>query len=137
MLFRSQPDGGGVATVAAPPVPTAPVLDSATLDQLRATTGSDFLAEMIDEFLSDTPKLIGDLHQSLAGGNAEVFHRAAHSLKSNSATFGAMTLSALCKELEEQARAGTLDGTAERVACVEPEYEQVRVALEAVRASGD
>jgi len=134
---QAQSDGGGVATVAAPPVPTAPVLDGATLDQLRATMGSDFLAEVIDAFLSDTPQLIGDLHQSLAGGNTEVLQRAAHSLRSNSATFGAMTLSALCKELEEQARAGTLDGAAERVGRVEPEYEQVRVALEAVRASAD
>ena len=120
-----------------PPVPTAPVLDGATLDRLRATMGSDFLAKMIEVFLSDTPKLIGDLHQSLAGGNVEVFHRAAHSLRSTSAAFGAMTLAALCKALEEQAQAGTLDGAAERVGRVEPEYEQVRVALEAVRASGD
>ena len=127
--------GGGVATVAAP-VPTAPVLDGTTLDRLRATVGSDFLAEMIEAFLRDTPKLIRELRQSLAGENVEVFRRAAHSLKSNSAIFGAMTLSALCAALDEQATAGTLHGAAERVGYLESAYERVRVALEAVRASG-
>jgi len=126
--------GGGIATVAAPPVPTVPVLDGTTLEQLRATTDSDFLVEMIDVFLSDTPQLIEDLHQSLAGGNAEVLRRAAHSLKSNSATLGAMTLAALCATLEEEARAGTLDGAPERVRRIEPEYERVRAALADVRA---
>ena len=40
---------------------------------------------------------------------------AAHSLKSNAASFGAATLSSLAKELETLARSGSVDGAAPRV----------------------
>ncbi len=59
--------------------------------------------------------------------------RAAHSLKSNSANLGATTLSGLAKELEMIARAGTLDGAAERLPRVEAETEQARAALEQMK----
>ena len=39
------------------------------------------------------------IRRALSDGDCEAFRRAAHSLKSNSATFGAMTLSAQCREL--------------------------------------
>jgi hypothetical protein len=39
----------------------------------------------------------------------------------------------LCRELEEQGRAGTLRGASERLAQVEAEYERVRRALQAAR----
>ena len=43
---------------------------------------------------------------ALADANVEEFRRAAHSLKSNSANLGAMTLAALAKELEMMGKAG-------------------------------
>ncbi len=44
--------------------------------------------------------MLDDLRRSLAAQNADQFRRAAHSLKSNSNTFGALTLGAMAKELE-------------------------------------
>ena len=54
----------------------------------------------------------------------------AHSLKSNSADFGARALSDLCREVEVMGKAGTLDGVAEKLASIEAEWIQVRAALE-------
>jgi hypothetical protein len=42
-------------------------------------------------------------------------------------------LSEKCRELEEMAKAGTLEGAAERIAQLEAEYEKARAALEAIR----
>ena len=53
--------------------------------------------------------------------------------KSSSNDFGATTLGELCQELEDMGKVGTLDGGAELVAQAEGEYEQIKVALEAVR----
>jgi len=111
------------------------VLDPAALERLRKTVGGDaaVLAELIDSFLEDAPKLLTTLRQASEKGDAAGMRLAAHSLKSNAADFGAMHFSNLCKELEQLGKAGTLDGATALVEQVEVEYEKVRVALEALR----
>lgn len=108
-------------------------INRAALGDLLETTGGDpsFLAEPIDSYVADTDTLLASMRHALATGNAEELRRAAHSLKSNSATFGALRLTALCAHLEEQAAAGELDGAAGRVAEVENEFATVKPALRA------
>jgi HPt (histidine-containing phosphotransfer) domain-containing protein len=77
-----------------------PTIDVATFAALQETTGAEFVAELIDTFLAEAPAMLEDLRGSLAAGNADVFRRAAHSLKSNSNTFGALTLGAMARDLE-------------------------------------
>ena len=51
-----------------------------------------FLAEMIDTFLDDAPGLMAEIEGAVASGDAAALRRAAHTLKSNSRTFGALRL---------------------------------------------
>ena len=113
----------------------AGVLDPTALDSLREMVGGDdkFVIELIDTFLGDAPQMLANMRQAVENGDMEVLHRAAHSLKSNSAEFGGTILSSLCQELEKMSKAGMLEGAAERLALAEAEYEKVKVALEAVR----
>jgi HPt (histidine-containing phosphotransfer) domain-containing protein len=113
-------------------------IDRAALHTLFETTGGDpaFLAELIDSYCDDTPGLLAAVRHAVDDGDAEALRRAAHSLKSNSATFGALALAALGRDLEEQGRTGRLDGAAERVALAEAEYAHVRRALQAARPAG-
>jgi HPt (histidine-containing phosphotransfer) domain-containing protein len=94
------------------------------------------LAALIDTFLRDAPRLVDDVRRGLQQGRADEVRRAAHTLKSNGATFGAMSLSELSRALESLARAGTLEGAAELIARIEAEYERVRITLETVRERG-
>ena len=77
-------------------------LDSAALDVLLDATGGDptFLAEMIDTYLTDSAELLATIDDALAVGRADDLRRAAHSFKSNSATFGAATLAETCRQIE-------------------------------------
>ena len=59
-----------------------------------------------------------------------------HSLKSDGADFGATTYSELCRELEMVGKSGVLGGATELSAWIVAEYEQVEVALAAVRREG-
>jgi len=70
--------------------------------QLQDTTGSDFVVELVDAFLGEGPAMLGDLRAARGAADAERFRRAAHSLKSNSMTFGAVTLGKLARELEQK-----------------------------------
>ena len=93
------------------------VLDRAALADLRAMTGGDpaFLAELIDTYVADTPQQLATIRQALEARDAEAVRRAAHSLKSNSATFGAAALAELGAQLEARGKAGELAGADELV----------------------
>ena len=107
-------------------------VDLNTFNSLKESTGVDFINELVDAFLDDAPTLIAQMRSALAEKNAEAFRRAAHSMKSNAATFGAMELSALAKELENLARENNLD-VGNRVDVIEAEFQQVKSELEKLK----
>ena len=84
-------------------------LDTKILQSFRQMVGEDaeaFLAEMIDCYLEDTPKLLQEINQAIREANAPNLRRAAHTLKSSSITLGAKNLANLCKEIEAIAKNG-------------------------------
>jgi len=75
-------------------------IDLATFNELKETAGDDFIKELVQTFLEEAPTMLSELRQSLAAGDADTFRRAAHSLKSNGMTVGALTLGAMARDLE-------------------------------------
>jgi histidine phosphotransfer protein HptB len=105
------------------------VIDTATFQKLRDSTDADFARELVHTFLDDAPQLLADLRGALAGGDQAAFRRAAHTLKSNSTTFGASALADLARELEHAGLpAMRADGDAS-LSRVEEAYELVARAL--------
>jgi CheY-like chemotaxis protein/HPt (histidine-containing phosphotransfer) domain-containing protein len=113
----------------------AGVLHPPALERLVETIGDDrgLLTVLIDTFLSDAPRLVEAARRGLQHGQTDEVRRAAHTLKSNGATFGASSLSELSRQLEALARSGILEGADELIARIDAEYERVRIALETVR----
>ena len=112
-------------------------LDPAALDRLRAMTAKGppgALQPLVATFLANAPKLIAEMEAAARDGKAEVLGRAAHTLKSNAASFGAKALSEMCRELEALGRSGSVDGADERIARIQEEYDRVRDALAAWQA---
>jgi HPt (histidine-containing phosphotransfer) domain-containing protein len=95
--------------------------------------GDDFMIDIIDVYLSDAPARIAELRAAHTSGNAEVFTRAAHTLKSSSACVGAQHFSNLAKAIEMSSREGSMAGLTDQVARLETEFLQVKAALEEVR----
>jgi CheY-like chemotaxis protein len=115
------------------PTSEAPLLDPAAIQQLRDTLGDKadtMLPELIANFCLDAPKLILDARQALANGQTEEVRRAAHTLKSTSATFGATELSELARQLESRARDGLLEGAGVLLKQIQATYERTWAALE-------
>jgi len=105
-------------------------VDLATFSELQEAAGADFVKELVQTFLEEAPTMLQELRDALATGDADTFRRAAHSLKSNSLTFGALALAALARELE----LGGLDA-ARQSSVLDPlaaEYARVARALEAL-----
>ncbi len=76
------------------------IIDTAAFEELKATAGADFVAELVATFFEEAPQMLGELRHAHLAGDAERYRRAAHSLKSNSQTFGALRLGALAREQE-------------------------------------
>ena len=108
-------------------------IDGETFSALRDATGGDFVRELIDTFLTEAPSMLADLRESLASGEAERFRRAAHSLKSNGNTFGALTLGTLAKDLELAGVRQVKERGPSALADVEAEYVRVASALKSLR----
>jgi HPt (histidine-containing phosphotransfer) domain-containing protein len=91
--------------------PEAPILDQSVLADLGASVNDDraFVVELIEAFLSDGAQQVTAIDAAHAADDAEALVRPAHTLKSSSATVGAMRLSATARELEMAGRSGALD----------------------------
>jgi PAS domain S-box-containing protein len=113
---------------------TAIKLDADALQNLRDLGGDDFLREVVEAFLTDAPALIASLRSSLEQQNGEDLRRAAHTLKSNGATLGAEEFAELCRTVEQQAKAGRLDGLSQLVDRIEQELPPLGEALNLLRS---
>jgi HPt (histidine-containing phosphotransfer) domain-containing protein len=112
---------------------TAPTIDPATFEALKAMTGAPFALELVDTFLQEAPVMLEALRKALAAEDADGFRRAAHSLKSNSNTFGALNLGAMARELELAGVAKVAGTGTQSLDALEQEYVRVASALSALR----
>ena len=111
------------------------VIDRVAVNDLLETTGNDpaFMVELIDTYLVDSAALLATMEQAVSGGDVEALRRAAHSLKSNSASLGARTLSSLCQALEYQARDGDLEDAPARLVKLTSSFADAQRELLAMR----
>jgi CheY-like chemotaxis protein/HPt (histidine-containing phosphotransfer) domain-containing protein len=108
-----------------------PSVDASVLARLAESMGGDdaFVAELIEQFVTDSPALVKAARQGLEAGDADEVRRAAHTLKSNAATFGANELADRSSRLEAAARAGELGEGPAQIDAIDDELERVHAAL--------
>ena len=108
---------------------TEPLIDPATFRELQETAGADFVKELVAAFLEEAPVMLADMRAALAAKEAERFRRAAHSLKGNCNTFGALGLAAMAKDLELGGLDRALAAGPQAIDRLAQEYARVAAAL--------
>jgi HPt (histidine-containing phosphotransfer) domain-containing protein len=106
------------------------IIDDATFRELQETAGAEFVGELVDTFIEEAPQMLAELRAALAAGQAEAFRRAAHSLKSNSLTFGALALGAMARELELQGIGADAAATQQRVDALDAQLQRATAVLQ-------
>jgi len=120
------------------PLPTPLGLDGRAWARLHSSLGAragDLLPGIVRSFSHESEGLLATARSALATERADELHRAVHTLKSTSASFGALELSALCREAESRAKENettTLEPLLDRI---EAELTRVRAALETLPGS--
>ncbi len=111
------------------------VLDAQALERLRELdpNGENHLMErVVSAFDSSVARLMPQIDEALHSNDLAGIRHVAHTLKSSSASIGAMKLSRMCSDLETRARNQQSDGIAERIAELQSEVEIARTALKRV-----
>jgi two-component system sensor histidine kinase/response regulator len=129
------PEAEPGAAAAAPSTPSVPsMLDEQALQRLRDLDpdGQNRLLErIVQAFETSLGRLLPQLDEALLAGNDSGVRHVAHTLKSSSASIGALKLSALCADIEGLVRQG-LNVPDDKVVAMREEIELVRVSLRAL-----
>src|ERR1044071_1082892 len=105
----------------------------ASLKQLRTPNQPDPVSELISLFFRDAPPQLLAIEKAVLARDMSAALCAASNLKGNAANLGARRLAGLCGELEEHARAGTLEEAAPILEQAKDEFTRVQFALERER----
>ena len=109
-----------------------PVVDKNTIQELSDLMGEEFIGELVDTFCEETPQLIIQLRNALSNGDTAAYRRFAHSIKSSSASLGALPLAALARELEILGKEERISDTEAAIGQLEAAYQQAEQALKAL-----
>jgi CheY-like chemotaxis protein len=83
------------------------------------------LAKLLTAYLADARPLVEQIREAVAQANSATLTAAAHRLKSSSAVLGAMTVAALCKDLEACGRTEQIKDAQPLVPRLERDFEAV------------
>lgn len=117
-------------------MPDNPALEPSAIANLRALSPDDpnFLRELIDIYLEDSPKRLAEIEAALAQQDGPTLIRAAHTIKGSSGNFGATQLARLALEVESHGKAGRLADAAAALPRLKEEFARVAAALRELAA---
>jgi HPt (histidine-containing phosphotransfer) domain-containing protein len=124
-----------LATTSAPslqPPAIVHVLDPACLERLHELDpqGSNRVVErVLRAFEASLQRLLPQAVQALGRDDHEAVRHVVHTLKSSSASVGALELSRCCSEIENRLRAHQLEGLAQMLSRLDAEGERVLAAV--------
>lgn len=101
------------------------VMDAGALDALRKLQRPgqpDIVVKFMKMFLKSSAKLMQSMRAGLEGGDMKAVAVAVHTLKSSSASLGAISFSDTCRETEAFAHAGQQDAVESMVGPLEEKY---------------
>lgn len=108
-----------------------PILDPSPLqDLLDIGAGIEVVRELIEMLREDVPSRLALVKTALKAMDAKEVMAQAHQLKGSLGNLGLVRFAELARLIEEQARAGSLDGVPAWVAQIPGAYEESLKALD-------
>lgn len=97
----------------------------ATLHEIGRKSGTNLVAELLQEFLNTEAEQLACIETALDAGDAAALSRHAHTLKSSTANLGAETLSGIYRRMEALGRESRVEEA--RALLTELKHEQALV----------
>jgi hypothetical protein len=115
-----------------PADPALPAIDAAALAQLRELDpqgSSGIVTRVLQTYQRSLARFVSDVEAARAAGDIPTLGRLTHTLRSSSASVGALQLSALCRQVESQVRDRQLDDLPVLLDALLVESSRVQVEL--------
>ena len=107
-------------------------IDLSVFTELQDAAGSDFIEELVTTFLEETPGILAELKTAAQSDDQDQFRRAAHSVKSNASTFGAVQLAELAREMELDGLQAEMETNEARIAALNETFTKAASALKSI-----
>ncbi len=108
-----------------------PTLDVDTFQGLRQSINDDLaFSDLVTIYLNSAENLLEEIQIAFANQDPIQFSLSAHSLKSTSASIGAVRLSQICKYFERVGKTGKITVSSDFLHLLTNEYEQVIQAIQ-------
>jgi HPt (histidine-containing phosphotransfer) domain-containing protein len=124
--------------VAAQGGPWGGVLDAAALERLHELDPgghAGLVTRVVNTFITSLDKLLAQWATARSASDLTALRHVAHTLKSSSASVGALALSTVCADVERRIRDGVHDGLEPQLDALAAEAQRVREALRAARGA--
>lgn len=105
------------------------VVDRSTLAELEELGGEDFVADLVDAFITDAASVLRSLHEAVAAGEPSVFREQAHALRSGAANIGARGMYEICLSYRNLDARDLASHGADHLQRLESEFDRVRKTL--------
>jgi two-component system sensor histidine kinase RpfC len=121
--------------LASKPALTLPAIETQKLEELKQLGGTEFVDDLVHQFLDDSIDVLRALADAARTGNVERFREQTHALRSGAANIGARSIYELCLAWREIDAKALRTGGNHRVSELQVEFERVRKALESKAAA--
>ena len=114
--------------------PREPALDPAVFGELRRlgqAPASNFLVNLVNQFVRDTETQLKELRKAFGGRDARTVSEIAHTIRGSAGQMGGRRLSLSCGYLEAEVDAGRLLTSGQGLQQVEADYDEMRSVLRA------
>jgi len=108
------------------------LINQNTIDMLRDLLEAGF-GEVIDAFLTDTPKRLQEAQSSAACADLAALERATHAIKGSSSNIGATLVNFHASSIVDACRSGNLPDPVAAVSALIQAFEQTKPQLEALK----
>jgi HPt (histidine-containing phosphotransfer) domain-containing protein len=100
-------------------------------DYLNEITGGDteFIAELLSEFLTSAPELIGQIANAVERGDAHTLAHAAHTLKGSARSIGADSFAEYALVLEQMGKSAQLEGAPDALRTLQVQWDTLQHSL--------
>jgi signal transduction histidine kinase/DNA-binding response OmpR family regulator len=108
-----------------------PSLDDLVLESLKGldSCAPGLSRKVVDAFLEDTPRRLGDIEQALLEHSAEKLSRIAHTLRGSSGNLGARVFVQICADLERSLAGNDWGDCKKLLAALRQEFDRLRGIL--------
>ena len=99
------------------------------LQELNDPDDPTFISELIDAFVTESPGYLSSIRSAATIGDTMAIGNLAHTLKSSSASIGAVQMSTLCQDLEKDVLESGVSNVETYMAQLEAVFQCVKIVL--------